>query len=98
MYCSHLLLRISFVTLKPTLPLTLRHFVPCARVVGLRLVSRCIVVTSYPRNLAASLLACVISVLVLESSSLSSSCRNVPSCCLISSASFLGPYVRYHHI
>src|SRR6266567_2678622 len=29
--------------------------------------------------------------IVLESSSLSSSCRNTPSCCLISSASALGP-------
>src|SRR5260370_41933291 len=90
-YCSHLLLSTSFGTRKPTLPLTLRHFVPCVRVVGLRLVSRCIVVTSYPRNRAASLLAWVMNVFVLESSSLSSSRRNVPRCCLISSASFFGP-------
>src|SRR6266487_2007771 len=49
------------------------------------------VVISYPRNLAASLLAWVMSVFSSERLSLSSSLKNLLSCRLISSASDFGP-------
>src|SRR5216110_324591 len=74
---------------KPIAPLTDRPL--CPFLLRVCLVLHWIVVISYPRNLAALSRVWVINVFSSDNSSLSSSCRNVLSCCLMASASSLGP-------
>jgi hypothetical protein len=79
----------------PIRPLILLHLVPrVALLVRLAFFWR--VVTSDPRNRAAWLLACVMSVFVLESSKCNSSRRKISSWSLISCISAFGPMIMYN--